>query len=104
MRKEEKTVIEKVVAQSITEQTRGEQWLQDQNLFKKTVESDIDSAIAGAARLGKDTVYCRLSAGIYPAANSISNLKKMVVEAYRRAGYEVSAHSCNGITELTISW
>lgn len=97
-------MIEKIVAQSITEQTRGEQWLQDQKLFKKTVESDIDSAITGAAKLGKDTVYCRLSAGIYPTANSISNLKNMVVEAYRRAGYEVSAHSCNGITELTISW
>ena len=97
-------MIEKIVAQSITEQTRGEQWLQDQKLFKKTVESDIDSAIMGAAKLGKDTVYCRLSTGIYPTANSISNLKSMVVETYRHAGYEVSTHSCNGITELTISW
>lgn len=97
-------MIEKIVAQSITEQTRGEQWLQDQNLFKKTVESDIDNAIMGAAKLGKATVYCRLSAGIYPTANSISNLKSMVVETYRHAGYEVSTHSCNGITELTISW
>jgi hypothetical protein len=97
-------VIEKIVAQSITEQTRGEQWLQDQKLFKKTVESDIDSAITGAAKLGKDTAYCRLSACVYPTANSISNLKNMVVETYRRAGYEVSAHSCNGITEVTISW
>ena len=97
-------MIEKIVAQSITEQARGEQWLQDQKLFKKTVESDIDSAITGAAKLGKNTVYCRLSAGIYPAANSISNLKNMVVETYRRAGYEVSTCSCSGITELTISW
>lgn len=97
-------MIEKIVAQSITEQTRGEQWLQDQKLFKKTVESDIDSAITGAAKLGKDVVYCRLSTFLYPTANSISNLKNMVVEAYRHAGYEVSTHSCNGITELTISW
>lgn len=97
-------MIDKIIAQSITEQTRGEQWHQDQQLFKKVVESDIDGAITGAARLGKDTVYCCLSAGIYPTANSISNLKKMVIEAYRRAGYEVSAHSCSGTTELTISW
>ena len=97
-------MIEKVVAQSITEQTKSEQWLQDQKLFKKTVELDIDSAIMGAAKLGKNTVYCRLSVGIYPTANSISNLKNIVLEAYRDAGYEVSAHVFNGITELTISW
>lgn len=97
-------MIEKIVAQSITEQTRGEQWLQDQKLFKKTVESDIDSAIMGAAKLGKNTVYYCLSAYTYPTASSISNLKNMVVEVYHRAGYEVSAHSCNGAIELTISW
>lgn len=97
-------MIEKIVAQAITEQTRDEQWLQDQKLFKKTVESDIDSAIMGAAKLGKDTVYCRLSANVYPTANSISNLKNMVVGAYRRAGYEISTNSCNGVIELTISW
>jgi hypothetical protein len=97
-------VIEKIVAQSITEQTRGEQWLQDQKLFKKTVEPDIDSAITGAAKLGKNTVYCSLSSYSYPTVNQVSNLRQMIVEAYRSAGYEVSAHVCNGITELTISW
>jgi hypothetical protein len=97
-------VIEKNVAQSITEQTRNEQWLQDQNLFKKTVESDIDGAIMGAAKLGKNTVYCYLSVGIYPTANSISNLEDMAVETYRHEGYEVSTRSYKGITELAISW
>ena len=97
-------MIEKVVAQSIAEQARGEQWFQDQKLFKKAVEPDIDSAITGAAKLGKDSVYFRLYVSIYPTANSISNLKKLAVEAYRRAGYEVSDCSCGENTGLTISW
>ena len=86
-------MIEKLLLNRSPNKTRGEQWLQDQKLFKKTVEPDIDSAIMGAAKLGKATVYCRLSAGIYPTANSISNLKNIVVKAYRHAGYKVSTHS-----------
>ena len=74
------------------------------NSSKKTVESDIDSAITGAAKLGKDIAYCRLSSLSYPTANSISNLAKMVVETYGRAGYEVSVHYYDGFTELIISW
>lgn len=97
-------MIEKVVAQSITEQARGEQWLEDNRLFKKTVEVDIDNAIKNAASLGKNTVYFTLSFNLYPTANQISNLKQMIVQAYRSAGYEISTHSCSGITELTISW
>lgn len=97
-------MIEKVVAQSITEQARGKQWLEDNQLFKKTVEVDIDNAIKNAASLGKNAVYFTLSFSLYPAANQISNLKQMAVQAYRSAGYEISAHSCSGITELTISW
>lgn len=97
-------MIEKIVAQSITEQARGEQWLQDQKLFKKTVESDIDSAITDAARHGKDRVYCRLSTLSYPTANSISNLEKMIVDAYRHAGYEISTCVYAEDTTLTISW
>ena len=97
-------MIEKVVAQSITEQARGQQWLEDNRLFKKTVEADIDNAIKHAASLGKNVVYCNLSFGIYPTVNQLSNLRQMAVEAYRSAGYEVSSRNCSGITELTISW
>lgn len=97
-------MIEKVVAQSITEQARGKQWFEDNRLFKKTVEVDIDNAIKYAASLGKDIVYYNLSIGLYPAANQISNLRQMAVETYRSAGYEVSSRNCSGITELTISW
>ena len=97
-------MIEKVVAQSITEQARGEQWLEDSKLFKKIIETDIDNVIKNAASLGKNVAYFILSFSLYPAANQISNLKQMVVQAYRSAGYEISAHSCSGITEITISW
>ena len=97
-------MIEKVVAQLITEQARGEQWLKDNRLFKKVVEIDIDNAIKHAASLGKDVVYYNLSIGLYPAVNQISNFRRMAVEAYHSAGYEVSARNCSGITELTISW
>lgn len=97
-------MIEKIVAQSITEQARGKQWLEDNQLFKRTVENDIDNAIKYAANLGKDHAYITLSAGIYPAVNQVSNLKHMAIETYRSAGYEISARCCSGITELTISW
>ena len=97
-------MIEKTVAQLVTEQTKKEQWLQDQRLFKETVELDIDGAIMGAAKLGKNTVYCSLSSYSYPTVNQLYNLRQMIVEAYHSAGYEVSTHSCNGIIELTISW
>ena len=97
-------MIEKTVAQSVTEQTKEERRLQDQKLFKEQVEPNIDDVIMCAARLGKDTAYYRLSDCLYPTATSISNLRNIVVEAYRHAGYIVTSHCCKGFVELTISW